>query len=103
MNALKRGICEIKLAELAELCLAELYDFAKAEGQDKPLHIDNIIRKFGSPDLTTCEKAIQYLQAQRCITVSVDAWNTLGQLQITPFGITMAESEGTTGVIEKYR
>lgn len=94
---------KIKLAELAELCLAELYDFAEAEGQDKPLHIDDIIRKFGSPDLATCEKVIQYLQSQGCITVSVDAWNTLGQLQITPFGITTIESGGSTGVIKKYR
>lgn len=94
---------KIKLAELAELCLAELYDFAQAEGQYKSLHIDDIIRKFGSPDLTTCEKVIQHLQSQGCIAVSVDAWNTLGQLQITPFGITMVESGGSTGVIEKYR
>jgi len=52
---------KLKLAELADLCLAQLYNLVQAEGQDNTQPISKIVHKFKANDPIAPEKVTYYL------------------------------------------
>jgi len=94
---------QLKLAELADLCLAELYNLAKAEGMDRPQPIRKVFHKFNVNDLVMMEKVAQFLQSKGCLGIATTNIAGPRDIRITPFGIATAEAGGLTGLIHSYR
>lgn len=96
-------LMQLKLAEFADLCLAELYNLAKAEGIDQPQPIRKVFHKLNVADLVTMEKVAQFLQSKGCLGIATTNMAGPRDIQITPFGMTTAEAGGLTGLIPSYR
>jgi hypothetical protein len=47
---------QLKLAELVDFCLADIYDFAQTEGQKRTKRIQDVVYKFGITDTRIIEK-----------------------------------------------
>lgn len=93
---------QLKLAELADFCLADIYDFAQVQGKEEIKRIHEVVYKFGITDPVMTEKITQYLETKGCIAV-VDSYTKAIDVRITPFGVTTVESGGLTGLIPQYR
>jgi hypothetical protein len=93
---------QLKLAELADFCLADIYDFAQAQGREETKRIHEVIYKFGITDPIITEKITQHLQSKGCIAIA-DSHTGAIDVRITPFGVTTVESGGLTGLIPQYR
>lgn len=90
---------KLKLAELADLCLVELYDLAQAEGQVNTQPISDIVCKFRIDDAVEPEQVARYLESKGCLTIATSSAST--DVCITRFGMTIVRTGGETGLISQ--
>jgi len=68
---------KLKLAELADLCLAQLYNLVQAEGQDDTQPISKIVHKFKANDPIAPEKVTYYLQSKQYVAINTNCFLAL--------------------------
>jgi hypothetical protein len=94
---------ELQLAELAELCLVELYDRTRYSDNELTQYFPKVVEKFGETSFLGIREIAQRLQSKGYVSVITQSLGTPTQVKITPFGATTVESGGITGIMQKYR
>ncbi len=91
----------LKLAELAELCLVELYLLNQTGEAVDGQAIQTMLQKFAVTDTPAIAEVTRYLEANGYVEV-IDRGQDEECIRLTTFGTTTVEAGGSTGVIRQY-